>query len=209
MQRKDDIGRLAAGRSPAASAEGGAEAHARRVVSLFEEHNSSLIRFLSARLHSEEEAREIAQEAYAKLLGLDEPAAVNHFRAYLFRVAGNLAIDRLKQRHRRAELRTVAFAGAENASPSPEKALDAAQELALVRKAVKELPAKCRTAFLLHKVHQLPVTETAQRMQLSVRMVQLYVARAVAHCAEKLQAAAPVATSMKVQTQRRSHDHET
>ena len=209
VHRKDDIGRSAVRPIRAAKDDGEAKPHKQRVASLFEENNSALIRFLKVRLHSEEEAREIAQEAYVKLLGLDEPDAVNHFRAYLFRTAANLAADRLRQRHRRAELRTLAFAGDEYASPSPEKALDAVQELALIREAVKELPPKCRAAFLMHKVHQLPVTETARRMRLSVRMVQFYVARGLAHCTEKLQAAEPDATSVKVQSLRRRHDQET
>ena len=183
--------------------------HKQRVGSLFEEHNSALIRLLSIRLNSAEEAKEIAQEAYVKLLGLDEPAAVNHFRAYLFRVATNLAADRLKQRRRRAELRTVAFAGAEKASPSPERALDAAQELSLVREAIGELPDKCKTAFLLHKVHQIPIAETAQRMDLSVRMVRLYVARALAHCAKKLDSAHADDNALTTQASTRSDRHET
>ena len=126
--------------------------HKERVGSLFEEHNAALISFLSARLPSEEEAKEIAQEAYVKLLGLDEPAAINHFRAYLFRVAANLAADRLKQRHRRAELRNMAFVGAARTSPSPEKTLHAAQKLAIIQEAIQELPAKCRTAQAYPKV---------------------------------------------------------
>ena len=180
------------GPTPARAASGrGPDDPRARVVSLFEEHNAALVRFLAARLHSDEEAREIAQEAYVRLLGLDEPDAVNHFRAYLFRVAANLANDRLKQRKRRASLRKAAFAGAEESSPSPEKALLAAQELAMVREALKELPSRCRTAFLLYKVHQLSIAETATRMELSVRMVRLYVARALAHCADRLESAVP------------------
>ena len=163
--------------------------HKKKIGSLFEEHNAALIRFLSARLPSEEEAKEIAQEAYVKLLGLDEPAAINHFRAYLFRVAANLAANRLKQQHRRAELRNMALVGAPKSSPSPERTLHARQVLAVFEEAVQELPAKCRTAFLLRKVHQLSTRETGERMGLTGRMVRLYVARGLAHCTERLQAA--------------------
>lgn len=184
----EQVGDLTSAR---AASERGTEDPKERVVSLFEEHNAALVRFLAARLHSDEEAREIAQEAYVRLLGLDEPDAVNHFRAYLFRVAANLANDRLKQRKRRASLREAALADAEEFSPSPEKALLAAQELAIVREALKELPSRCRNAFLLYKVHQLSIAETAARMELSVRMVRLYVARALAHCAERLESAVP------------------
>ena len=199
VHQEDEIRQSPEHTESTVSAANNLDRHKRRVVSLYEEHNTALVRFLAVRLHSEEEAKEIAQEAYVKLLGLDEPDAVNHFRAYLFRVAANLAADRLRQRHRRAELRNIALAGTEATSPLPERVLDAQQELAIVREAVSELPAKCRTAFLLHKIHQIPLTETARRMELSVRMVRLYVARALAHCAGRLDSATRDAKPNKTQ----------
>ena len=183
--------------------------HKKKIGSLFEEHNAALIRFLSARLPSEEEAKEIAQEAYVKLLGLDEPAAINHFRAYLFRVAANLAANRLTQQHRRAELRKKALVGAASTGPSPERTLYAAQKLAVIQEAIEELPAKCRTAFLLRKVHQLSTTETGERMGLTGRMVRLYVARGLAHCTERLQAVMRDTDATDEQYSRTGHDQET
>src|SRR5688572_18406531 len=66
---------------------------------LFEEHNRSLLGFLVHKLNSEAEAHDVAQEAYVRLLQLEEPSAVSFLKAYLFRIADNLAVDRL--RHRR------------------------------------------------------------------------------------------------------------
>src|SRR5580658_5486126 len=78
---------------------GAAEGHAGRIDHLFREHNDALVRFLSARLGSYQDAREVAQEAYVRLLNLDRPGAVNFLRALLYKTAANLAIDRL--RHQR------------------------------------------------------------------------------------------------------------
>ncbi len=79
---------------------GGANAGARaeEVERLFRDHNESLIRFLTLRLQSRQEAREVAQEAYVRLLQLRTPDVASFVRAYLFRIAGNLAIDRLRRR---------------------------------------------------------------------------------------------------------------
>ena len=74
-------------------------------------------------------------------------------------------------------------------SPSPERTLHSAQKLAVIQEAIQELPAKCRTAFLLRKVHQYSTKETGERMGLTGRMVRLYVARALAHCTDRLQLA--------------------
>src|SRR5882724_13483746 len=51
---------------------------------LFREHNEALIRFLRGRVGSRHEALEVAQEAYVRLLSLDQPGAVSYLRAFLF-----------------------------------------------------------------------------------------------------------------------------
>ena len=160
--------------------------HEVRITRLFEEHNESLLRFVSARLHSRQEAKEIAQEAYVRLLNLHEPNAVSYLRAYLFRIAANLVSDRLKQRSRRSELRGLVFFDDKEPDQSPELAVCAQDELEIIQKAILELPPKCRKAFLLHKIHGFSIEATAEQMSLSTRMVRLYVARAVAHCRECL-----------------------
>lgn len=159
------------------------EAH---IARLFEEHNQNLLRFVTARLHSTQEAKEIAQEAYVRLLNLDEPNTVSYMRAYLFRIAANLVVDRLKQRERRSELRHLAFFDTEKSSPPPEYELNAQDQLEIIQTAISELPPKCRKAFLLHKIHCMPIDQTADEMNLSIRMVRIYIARAVAYCKERL-----------------------
>jgi len=164
------------------------ELHEREIERLFQQHNQSLLRFVTARLHSAQEAKEIAQEAYVRLLNLDRPDTVSYLRAFLFRIAANLVSDRLKQRSRRQEIRDFVFFDSVETSPSPEKVLGVREELEVIRVAIEELPAKCRMAFLLHKIHDLSVEDTAVKMSLSIRMVRLYIARAIAHCKERLDA---------------------
>jgi DNA-directed RNA polymerase specialized sigma24 family protein len=64
---------------------------------LFVAHNKELLSFLMTRL-GEAEAREVAQESYARLLRLDQPETLSFLRAYLFKTAANLSIDRLRHR---------------------------------------------------------------------------------------------------------------
>ena len=56
------------------------------------------------RLRDEHEAKEVAQEAYVRLLQLDRPGAVSFLRSYLFKTAANIAIDRARQRATHARL---------------------------------------------------------------------------------------------------------
>ena len=68
------------------------------VERLFAEHNRSLIRFLRTRLKSDQEAKDVAQEAYVRLLQIDQPGTVSFLRADLFRTAVNIATDRMRGR---------------------------------------------------------------------------------------------------------------
>jgi RNA polymerase sigma-70 factor (ECF subfamily) len=65
--------------------------HAERIAQIFREHNQSLLQFLAGRLASEQDAKEVAQEAYVRVLQLDKPEGVSFLRAFLFKTAANLA----------------------------------------------------------------------------------------------------------------------
>jgi RNA polymerase sigma-70 factor (ECF subfamily) len=160
----------------------GPEDRASTVSRLFEEHNRTLIGFLFARLKNEQEAKEIAQEAYVKVLQLEQkPGAASFMRAYLFRVAENLAVDRIRQRHIRSRLDRLNTVGVGDLFEADltERAAIAGQELALLTTAVGELPDKCGQAFRLHKLEELSFPQVAERMGLTERMVRKYVARAL------------------------------
>ncbi len=164
--------------------------HSELITRLFREHNQALIRFLALRLRSQQEAREVAQEAYVRLLQLHEPGAVSFLRAMLFRIAANLAVDRIRHEETvRRYIHESTFPDDFSVAPTPERAAHSAQELQLVERLIDELPPKCRQAFLLHRIHGLDFPEIAHRMGLGERMVRTYVVRAVLYCRSGLDAA--------------------
>lgn len=160
----------------------GRRQHAELVERLFREHNEALIRFLMARLRSYQDAREVAQEAYVRVLSLDEPGAVSYLRAFLFKTAANLATDR--QRRAATHLRATElplfheFADAR----TPERRAADEQTVQRLERLVAAMPAKCREAFVLYQFEGLELSEIAQRMSLTERMVRKYVVRALLHC---------------------------
>jgi DNA-directed RNA polymerase specialized sigma24 family protein len=79
-----------------AKAEGQAPEAGSTLARLFIEHNRSLQSFLRVRVGSQHDAEEIAQEAYARLLQLGRPGAIGYLRAYLFKIATHIAIDRAR-----------------------------------------------------------------------------------------------------------------
>lgn len=158
----------------------------RGVERLFREHNRALVGFLSARLGSEHEAREVAQEAYVRLLRLDHPTASSFLRAHLFHIAANLAIDRLRQRGQRSRAPLSDFFQDLLLPPTPEHHALAGEEIEVLRLALRELPAKSARAFTLYMLVGRDVRSIAREMQMPERSVRWHIQRAFEHCRAKL-----------------------
>lgn len=165
------------------------DGRAERITRLFSEHNESLVRFLSVRLHSVQEAKEVAQEAYVRLLSLDDSGAVSFLRAFLFKTALNLAVDRLRSRNRQRQAMDAGWCDELREAPTPDHEAAQAEEAEIVRRLIEELPPKCRRAFLLNRIDGEDFPQIAKQMELSERMVRHYVLRAVLYCRAGLDAA--------------------
>jgi len=167
-------------------AEPDSRARADAISNLFREHNRSLVRFILTRVGNEQEAKEVAQEAYVRLLQLDQGVGVSYLRWYLFKIARHIATDRYRQRGIRARLDSKDTAPDLDLISPTEQSVLAADELARLMAALKELPATCQRAFLLHKFHGLATTEVAERMDITDRMVRRHLRRALMYCRFRL-----------------------
>jgi RNA polymerase sigma factor (sigma-70 family) len=166
---------------------GDAQARSRDVASLFQQHNQLLLRFLRARLGSEHEAKEVAQEAYVRLLQLDRTGAVSFLRSYLFKVALNLAIDRLRERTKRpVHADPIELFEELEGTAEPERAAIADEELHLLDIALNELPPKCRHALVLHRYHDKTQREIAAELGMSERTIRSYLVQAMLYCKLRL-----------------------
>lgn len=154
--------------------------------------NDSLLeelrRFLTKRLKCPEAAADLAHETYLRLRQRDSNAPPDNARALAFHIAMNLAVDYQRKVAVRSryfsddELDNVIDKAATTAS-NPEQTLMAQQRLQKLKAALDELPAECRTAFLLHGVEGLKYSEIADRLGISLSMVGKHLARAMNHCA--------------------------
>ena len=156
------------------------------IEKLFRQHNAALLRFAASKLGSEQEARDVAQEAYVRLLQLDRPETVSYLRAFLFKTVSNLAIDRLRVRRRTPPMCPLTDGDFAVFELSPERQCDGQQTLAIIARALAELPPKCGRIFLMHRMSGLSRSEIAAQFGLGERMVRLYIARALEHLRRRL-----------------------
>ena len=159
---------------------------------LYCEHNQALIRFLMTRVDSEQEAQDVAHEAYVRMLQLDARGAVSYLSAYLFKTAANIAIDRIRRTQTGQRVhQSVSRALGDAAFPAPEQTVASRQELELIARYLEELPPKCRQAFYLHRIQDMGLDDIARELGVSKRMVHHYLLRAMVHCRARLDGAAP------------------
>lgn len=163
-------------------------ASAAGLEALYHAHRAELLRFLTARTGDPLEAEDISQELWLRVQ-THSGGPVANGRAYLYRMAQNLLVDRLRERDRRArrerrwsnELMGLSAAGAEAADTrsNAEQEMLEREELALVASALANLPPGARRAFELHKLRGLSHLEVAQQLGISKSGVEKHMAVAM------------------------------
>jgi RNA polymerase sigma factor (sigma-70 family) len=159
------------------------------LLASFRENYQDLLRFLTRRTGDADRAADLAQDTYLKLAVSPAGEEIRNPRAYVYRVAGNLAIDMLRRDGRIAN----DFVASEQSevvadpAPSPEASAVGRERLRLMEAALDELPANPRLALLMHRVEGRSFAEIARRLGVSESMVAKYIAQALRHCRDRLQ----------------------
>lgn len=151
-------------------------------------HYDELAGYLTRRLGSAGSASDVLHDTYLRLQALGAVPGLDNPRAYLFRIADNIALDRVRADLRR-QRRFVHDETAEqrpSEAPSAEAVLEHKQRLRLLAAAIAELPPRCREVFLLHKRDGLSHGEIARRLGISRSAVEKHVMKALAHCRDRL-----------------------
>ncbi|NIB43892.1 sigma-70 family RNA polymerase sigma factor [Pseudomaricurvus alkylphenolicus] len=161
--------------------------------SMFQDHNSSLLRFLTRRLSDPHEAEDIAQDAYHNLLRMDAPEELENARAYLFQTAANLAQNRMRKQRRQDHYQHSVVAEADEDSgldtASAEKTAAAQLELEKVMAAVELLPEKCRRVFTMSRAEHKSYPQISEELGISVSTVEKHLIKALDHLRKQLSGA--------------------
>jgi RNA polymerase sigma-70 factor (ECF subfamily) len=158
---------------------------------LYRNHNRAL-HGLARRQVGWEDAEDVVQEAYLRMLELENAGHIADARGYLYRIAANVAMDLLRKRKTRSaclveDVEFEAVAGAESPFAT------AVEEAILVRSvqaSLARLPSGCCETFLLSRLYGMTFPEIAERLGISLRTVNRYISRTMDHLQSVLDGAA-------------------
>jgi len=174
------------------------DGHDAALNSLMERHSERLFHYLIRQLQNEEDAADIAQEAFVRVYQYRakfDPR--QRFSTWLYTIATNLSRDRLKWRSRHPQVSLNQTVGEGNSAladvlpdskPLPDEVLASNERADAVRDAIAALPEDLRAAIILSEYQLLPNAEIANVLRCSVKAIESRIYRAKQRLRERLDA---------------------
>lgn len=162
------------------------------VERLAEDHGDDLLRYISRRVRTSADARDIAQETYVRLLRTERKDLIRDPMPYLYRIAANVLYEFQLQRREDLSglMRWASEYGVHHSHAAPETGGDA-DSLALqdrLESVLRQLSPTCRAVLLLHRNEGMTYDEIAAQIGISSSMVKKYLSQALQHCRKHLKA---------------------
>jgi len=150
---------------------------------LFEKHSREINHYLRKCGHGQDDAADLTQDVFMRVLCTTTPARDQNLRAYLYTVARNLSTDVYRRRQivRFADISEEDYRSIPDTNPTPERIASDRQQLKAMSRALAELPPKTRQAFELYRFGDLTIAQVAGEINLSVSRTWMLIQKACAH----------------------------
>ena len=156
------------------------------ILKAYLENEVALKRYLRRFIRSREAADDLAQEAFVRAFAAEAGRVIESPKAFLFKVAKNLALNELARQSSMATEPLGDFEGQEVLEDSSQAAVDdvvdSRERIRLLARAIAALPPQCAKVFILRKMQGLSQKEIAARLNISVRTVENHVATGLSRC---------------------------
>ncbi|KAF1313001.1 RNA polymerase subunit sigma [Pseudomonas sp. SG-MS2] len=149
---------------------------------LYCEHHSWLNGWLRKRLGNAFDAADLTQDTFVRVIKARSALDIREPRPYLSRIAKGLLIDLFRRRSlEQAYLENLA-ALPQAQHPSLEEQAIMLQALVEIDRLLQGLGPKVRQVFMLSQFDGLTYPQIAEQLNISVRSVNNYMAKAMEHC---------------------------
>jgi len=155
--------------------------------SLIEQHRQELAIFLLRRVSCPDTTNDLLQDLFLRLVNVKSTKPIQNPRAFLYRIAANLATDYLRGQQTGpldwADHETLATTAV---SASPEQHLLNRQELDLCEQTLRQLPPLCLKIFMMSRFDGLTHQQIADELGISVSWVEKNIIKALKQCKQAL-----------------------
>lgn len=155
------------------------------IRTLYQRELPRITQYLRRKLGHPEEAADVAQDAFFRLVRITPSRRIEAPQAYLRLIVANLLKDRAAKLATRLQASTDPLE--EDSAPAsmidPHRELVGRQELDHVHRALTKLSPVTRQVFLLNRVEGLTYGEIQERLSLSEGVVKAHMRKAIAHIA--------------------------
>ena len=150
-------------------------------LAAYDEHSSSLFRFLTMKIADREVARDLTQETFTRAWDFRQNGGViREWKPFLFRTAYNLVVDVYRKKRAVSLDHLVDDQGfAVSDDSADEKRTVARAEMSRVRKGIDQLDETYRDIILLRYTEDLPPKEIARITGLSENVVSVRIHRGI------------------------------
>jgi len=150
----------------------------------YERYRLELLTYLTSRVASPEQAKDLLQQTFLRVLQRKPRTEVTNPRAYLRTVARNVLTDFYRQQASRRADAAVEFAEDDHGSDegAPDRQLVADEYLHHLANALENLSRPVRVAFVLSRVYGYTYAEVGEALSISPRTVEKHVAKGLATC---------------------------
>lgn len=148
----------------------------------------SLLRLAQRIVGSAPAAEDVTQSLWFRVQRIEDDPPILNKRAYLYRLALNLATDQARSNQRFSALFDTGELPESIADdqPSAERAMLDRENLDVMMAALNELPPRVREIFMLRKFEDMPVSEIVERFGLSRSSISKMMQTALLHCDARL-----------------------
>ena len=148
---------------------------------LFRKYYIRLCAFTNKFLNDPEEAREIVQHVFVKIWeGRDEIDPEDSLKSYLFKIAQNLSLNKLRRKKVESKYTEVLkLVYIEQQEFSVHESLMARELEEHISHSIGKLPAECRRVFELSRIEGLKYREIADTLNISIKTVEAQMSKAI------------------------------
>lgn len=151
-----------------------------------ESYRQPLTAYFQRRVHSRNEAEDLTQEVFLRLVRRLDQDRIENPEAFVFRTAVNL----LRDRSRRGKTFQSHLVDLTHHQPnveelSPERVFDSRQSLTLVLEVLDQLDERSRDVFILHRLEGMKHAEIASLYGVSVSSIEKYIIKALTLLAKR------------------------